>query len=171
MDRKDRIALLVEHARNPSYEGVLEVADVAMPGGGPECGGSIVVYLRGDGNGRIEGLSFTGQGDTISMGAASIIIQKVRDEGLTMDEVINLDYGAFVEGLGRDVVGSRTRNATLGLSTLKSAIRKYQRDALTGAKEDPAHGPGPRTRLEPLAALPGCGGVGTGAQRERQGHP
>jgi hypothetical protein len=70
MDRKDRIALLVEHARNPSYEGVLEVADVAMPGGGPECGGSIVVYLRGDGNGRIEGLSFTGQGDTISMGAA-----------------------------------------------------------------------------------------------------
>jgi nitrogen fixation protein NifU and related proteins len=171
MDRKDRIALLVEHARNPSYEGVLEVADVAMPGGGPECGGSIVVYLRGDGNGRIEGLSFTGQGDTISLGAASIIIQKVRDEGLTMDEVINLDYGAFVEGLGRDVVGSRTRNATLGLSTLKSAIRKYQRDALTGAKEDPAHGAGPRTRLEPLAALPGCGGVGTGAQRERQGHP
>jgi nitrogen fixation protein NifU and related proteins len=171
MDRKDRIALLVEHARNPSYEGVLEVADVAMPGGGPECGGSIVVYLRGDGNGRIEGLSFTGQGDTISMGAAYIIIQKVRDEGLTMDEVIDLDYGAFVEGLGRDVVGSRTRNATLGLSTLKSAIRKYQRDALTGAKEDPAHGPGPRTRLEPLAALPGCGGVGTGAQRECQGHP
>jgi nitrogen fixation protein NifU and related proteins len=171
MDRKDRIALLVEHARNPSYEGVLEVADVAMPGGGPECGGSIVVYLRGDGNGRIEGLSFTGQGDTISMGAASIIIQKVRDEGLTMDEVIDLDYGAFVEGLGRDVVGSRTRNATLGLSTLKSAIRKYQRDALTGAKEDPAHGPGPRTRLEPLAALPGCGGVGTGARRECQGHP
>jgi nitrogen fixation protein NifU and related proteins len=171
MDRKDRIALLVEHARNPSYEGVLEVADVAMPGGGPECGGSIVVYLRGDGNGRIEGVSFTGQGDTISMGAASIIIQKVRDEGLTMDEVIDLDYGAFVEGLGRDVVGSRTRNATLGLSTIKSAIRKYQRDALTGAKEDPAHGPGPRTRLEPLAALPGCGGVGTGAQRECQGHP
>jgi nitrogen fixation protein NifU and related proteins len=132
MDRKDRIALLVEHARNPSYEGVLEVADVAMPGGGPECGGSIVVYLRGDGNGRIEGLSFTGQGDTISMGAASIIIQKVRDEGLTMDEVIDLDYGAFVEGLGRDVVGSRTRNATLGLSTLKSAIRKYQRDKRPG---------------------------------------
>jgi nitrogen fixation NifU-like protein len=98
-----------------------------MPGGGPECGGSVVVYLKGDGKGRIEGLSFTGQGDTISMGAASIVIQKVRDEGLTMDEVLDLNYGSFVEGLGRDVVGSRTRNATLGLSTLKSAIRKYRR--------------------------------------------
>ena len=28
-------------------EGVLEDADVAMPGGGPECGGSVVVYLKG----------------------------------------------------------------------------------------------------------------------------
>jgi nitrogen fixation protein NifU and related proteins len=127
LDRENRVALLVEHAKNPRHEGVLEDADIAMPGGGPECGGSVVVYLKGDGNGRIEGLSFTGQGDTISMGAASIVIQKVRDEGLTMDEVLDLDYGSFVEGLGRDVVGSRTRNATLGLSTLKSAIRKYRR--------------------------------------------
>jgi nitrogen fixation NifU-like protein len=132
LDRQDRVALLVEHAKNPRHEGVLEGADVAMSGGGPECGGSVVVYLKGDGNGRIEGLSFTGQGDTISIGAASIAIQKVRDEGLTMDEVLDLDYGAFVEGLGRDVVGSRTRNATLGLSTLKSAIRKYRRGKQSG---------------------------------------
>jgi len=133
LDRQDRVALLIEHAKNPRYEGVLEGADVAMPGGGPECGGSVVVYLKGDGNGRIEDLSFTGQGDTISIGAASIAIQKVRDEGLTMDEVLDLEYGTFVEGLGRDVVGSRTRNATLGLSTLKSAIRKYRRSKQPGA--------------------------------------
>ena len=41
-----------------------------------------------------------------------------------MDVVLDLDYEAFVEELGRDVVGSRTRNATLGLSTLKSAVRR-----------------------------------------------
>ena len=133
MERKDRIALLVEHARNPRHEGVLEGADVAMPGGGPECGGSVVVYLKGDGNGRIEDLTFTGQGDTISMGAASLIMEKVRGEDLTMDEILDLDYGAFVESIGSDVVGSRTRNATLGLSTLKSAVRKYQRDKRSGA--------------------------------------
>jgi nitrogen fixation NifU-like protein len=128
VDRQGRIRLLVDHARNPRHEGVLEDADVAMPGGGPECGGSVVVYLKGDGDGGIEGLSFTGQGDTISIGAASIIVQRVHDERLTMDEVIDLDYGAFVDGLGSDVVGSRTRNATLGLSTLKSAIRRYRRE-------------------------------------------
>jgi nitrogen fixation protein NifU and related proteins len=138
LERKDRIALLVEHATNPRHEGVLEGADVAMPGGGPECGGSVVVYLKGDGNGRIEDLTFTGQGDTISMGAASLIMEKVRGEGLTMDEVLDLDYGAFVESIGSDVVGSRTRNATLGLSTLKSAVRKYQRDRRSGALRRPA---------------------------------
>ena len=134
MERKDRISRLVEHASNLRYQGVLEDADVAMAGGGPECGGSVVVYLKGDGNGRIEDLSFTGQGDTISMAAASMVLQKVLEEELTMGEVLDLDYGAFVESLGSDIVGSRTRNATLGLSTLKSAIRKYQRDMRPGAQ-------------------------------------
>ena len=123
----------MEHSKNPRHEGVLDSADVTMPGGGPECGGSIVVYLKGDGDGGIAELSFTGEGDTISMGATSIIMHKVRDEGLTMDEVLDLDYGAFVEEIGSDVVGSRTRNATLGLSTLKSAIRKHRKNGLPGA--------------------------------------
>ena len=68
------------------------------------------------------------------MAAASMVMQKVLEEELTMGEVLDLDYGAFVESLGSDIVGSRTRNATLGLSTLKSAIRKYQRDMRPGAQ-------------------------------------
>ena len=114
-----------------------------MPGGGPECGGSVVVYLKGKGDGRIEGLSFTGDGDTISMGAASIIMQKVHDENLTMEEVLDLDYEGFVTELGRDLIGSRTRNATLGLSTLKSAVRRYRQRAT-----------GPRGSDTTLGALP-----------------
>ena len=129
MDRQSSIELLADHARNPRHKGVLEGADVVVPGGSPECGGSVVVYLKGDGDGRIEDLSFTGEGDTISMGATSIIMQKVHDEGLTMEEVLALDYDEVVERLGREMIGSRTRNATLGLSTLKAAIRRYQREA------------------------------------------
>ncbi|MBA2617570.1 MAG: iron-sulfur cluster assembly scaffold protein [Rubrobacter sp.] len=131
MDRKERVAFLVDHFGNPRHKGVLEGADVQMPGGSPECGGSVVVYLKGDGNGGIEGLAWTGQGDTISMGATSIIMERVRNEDLTLREVLDLDYEVFVDSLGRDVIGSRTRNATLGLSTLKNAARKYQRDRRT----------------------------------------
>jgi nitrogen fixation NifU-like protein len=60
---------------------------------------------------------------------------RVQDEGLTMQQVLDLDYEEFVDGLGRDVIGSRTRNATLGLSTLKAAIRIYQRDRRSSAGE------------------------------------
>ncbi len=135
MDRKERVAFLVEHFGNPRYKGVLEGADVAMPGGSPECGGSVVVYLKGDGNGGIGDLSWTGQGDTISMGATSVIVERVRNDNMTLQQVLDLDYERFMDSLGRDVIGSRTRNATLGLSTLKSAVRKYQRDRRAAAEE------------------------------------
>ena len=142
MDRKERLAFLVDHFGNPRHKGVLEGADVRMPGGSPECGGSVVVYLKGDGNGGIEDLSWTGQGDTISMGATSIIVERVRREGLSLQEVLELNYERFMDSIGRDVIGSRTRNATLGLSTLKNAARKYQRDRRTKNEESFAETPG-----------------------------
>ena len=130
MSRQQQIAVLVEHYQNPRNQGVLEGADVVMPGGSPECGGSVVIYLKAGEEGRIDALSFTGEGDIISQASASMILEQVTNDGLTMDEVLALDYEAFVDRVGREAVGSRTRNATLGLSTLKSAVRKYQRDRL-----------------------------------------
>jgi nitrogen fixation NifU-like protein len=128
--RQAQIAALVEHYQNSRHWSVLEDADVTMPGGSPECGGSVVVYLKAGEEGRIDALSFTGEGDIISQAATSIILEQVLNEGLAMDEVLALDYETFVDRVGREAVGSRTRNATLGLSTLKSAVRKYQKDNL-----------------------------------------
>ena len=137
-DRKDNgAALLLEHARNPRHkneESVQKDADVAIPGGSPECGGSVVVYLKGDDD-KIEGLSWTGQGDTISMGATSIVVERILGDGLTMEEVLGLDYEEFIDSLGRKLIGSRTRHATLGLSTIKNAVRIYQRKSRSENKE------------------------------------
>ncbi len=130
MSRQQQIAVLVEHHQNPRHAGVLEDAEVTMPGGSPECGGSVVIYLKAGEEGRIRDLSFTGQGDIISQAATSMILEQVLDDGLTMDEILALDYDAFVDRVGREAVGSRTRNATLGLSSLKSAVRKCQKDRL-----------------------------------------
>jgi nitrogen fixation protein NifU and related proteins len=129
---KSGAALLVEHARSPRHkleEGIPEDADVATPGGSPECGGSVVVHLKGGDDGKIERLAWTGQGDTISMGATSIVVERILGEGLSMEEVLELDYEEFIDSLGRELIGSRTRHATLGLSTVKAAIRLYQRRA------------------------------------------
>ena len=129
--RRNGAALLVEHAKNPRHkneEGVQEEADVAVPGGSPECGGSVVVYLKGGDDGKIERLSWTGQGDTISMGATSIVVERILGEDLSMEEVLQLDYEEFIDSLGRELIGSRTRHATLGLSTIKGAVRIFQRN-------------------------------------------
>ena len=137
MGRQDQIAVLVEHYQNRRHRGVLEDADVVMPGGSPECGGSVVIYLNAGEEGRIKDLSFTGEGDTISQGATSMILEQVLNDGLTIDEVLALDYDSFVDHVGREAVGSRTRNATLGLSTLKSAIRKYRKESLLDGSGEP----------------------------------
>ena len=117
MERTDGIALLVEHTKNPRYKNIqrlIDEADVALAGGSPECGGSVVIYLRGDSLGNLKGLSWSGEGDTISMGATSIAIERILDRALGMEEVLRIDYDEFVEGLGREIIGSRTRNAALG---------------------------------------------------------
>jgi nitrogen fixation protein NifU and related proteins len=137
-EHKSGAALLVEHARNPRHkneESVQEEADVAMPGGSPECGGSVVVYLKGGDDGKIERLSWTGEGDTISMGATSIVVERILGDGLSMEEVLGLDYEEFVDSLGRGLIGSRTRHATLGLSTIKGAVRIYQKKIRAEDKE------------------------------------
>ncbi|MDQ3316607.1 MAG: iron-sulfur cluster assembly scaffold protein, partial [Actinomycetota bacterium] len=71
---------------------------------------------------------YEGEGCTISMAASSMILEEIHDGKLTMDEVLELDYNEMIEKLGRQIVASRPRCATLGLGTVKAAIRKYQRD-------------------------------------------
>ena len=127
LDRKGRIALLVDHFESPRHRGALESADVVVPGGSPECGGSVTIYLKGNGNGQVEALTWTGQGDTISMGATSIVVDRILSENLGMGEILEEDYEELIDSIGRDIIGNRTRHATLGLSTIKAAIRQYQK--------------------------------------------
>jgi nitrogen fixation protein NifU and related proteins len=62
------------------------------------------------------------------MAASSMLLEDVQRSDLTMDQVLELDYHEMIEQLGRQVVASRPKCATLGLGTLKAAIRKYQKD-------------------------------------------
>ncbi len=57
-----------------------------------------------------------------------MLLEDVHRGDLTMDQVLEMDYHEMIEQLGRQVVASRPRCATLGLGTLKAAIRKYQKD-------------------------------------------
>jgi nitrogen fixation NifU-like protein len=62
------------------------------------------------------------------MAASSMILEEVHRGNLTMDQVLDMDYNEMIDQLGRQIVASRPRCATLGLGTLKAAIRKFQKD-------------------------------------------
>jgi nitrogen fixation protein NifU and related proteins len=129
MDRQTRIDLLVDHYKHPRHHGHLDHADVSMPGGNPGCGDVVTIHVRTDAAGeRLEEAAFEGEGCTISQAAASILMQRMNRKHPSLDDVLDLSYEAMIDLLGRDIVGSRPRCATLALGTLKAAVRRIQMD-------------------------------------------
>lgn len=129
MDRQMQIQILLDHYERPRNKGVMDDPDVQMPGGNPGCGDVVTMFLKGEeDNEHIHDVMFEGEGCTISMAASSMLMEQVHEGNLTMDEVLEFDYHEMIEKLGRQVVASRPKCATLGLGTLKAAIRRYQKD-------------------------------------------
>jgi nitrogen fixation protein NifU and related proteins len=127
MDRQEQIDFILDHFQSPRHRGQLDPADVTMPGGNPGCGDVITIYLNVDrATDRIAEVSFEGEGCTISQAAASILLEELA--GKPLSEVDALDYNEMMDRLGREVVSTRPRCATLALGTLKAAIKKYRID-------------------------------------------
>jgi nitrogen fixation NifU-like protein len=123
MDRQQHIEKLLEHFDAPRHRGAIPGADVVVTGGNPSCGDTITIYMNVDELGRVDQIQFEGEGCTISQASASILLERV--QGKTLAEIEAIDYNDLLEELGRDIVLTRVRCATLSLSTLKSAIQKY----------------------------------------------
>ncbi len=129
MDRETRIAWLVDHFQHPRHRGKLEDADVRMPGGNPGCGDLLTAYLKvAPGEPRVAALTFEGEGCTLSQAAASILAERVNQQRPTFEEVLGMTYEQMMDLLGRDLVSSRPRCATLALGTLKAAVRRLEMD-------------------------------------------
>jgi nitrogen fixation protein NifU and related proteins len=129
VDRQEAIEYLLDHYQNPRNSGALEHADVTMPGGNPGCGDIVTIYLKvNDAGDHVEQVTFEGQGCTISQAAASILTELV--EGKPLAEIDEMDFSDMIDLLGREVVNTRPRCATLALGTLKTAITKYRTDKI-----------------------------------------
>jgi nitrogen fixation protein NifU and related proteins len=122
MSRQEAIEFLVDHYQNPRNRGPLEEADVHLTGGNPGCADRVEMYAKVDDNGRIEAVSFEGEGCTISMAAASYVTELV--QGMTMEMVEALTFETLIDDLGREVVMARPTCATVALGTLKQGIHE-----------------------------------------------
>lgn len=123
--RQDYIDFLLDHYQNPRNKGKIDDADVVRPGGNPGCGDVITLYLKVDPQTeKVEGLTFEGEGCTISQASASVLTEMI--QGLTVADIEEMGHDDLLDTLGRDVVMSRPRCAMLSLDTLKSAVREYR---------------------------------------------
>jgi len=129
VDRQEAIEFLLDHYQNPRNNGPLDPVDVTMPGGNPGCGDIVTIYLKvNDAGDQIERVTFEGTGCTISQAAASILTEMV--EGRPLAEIDDMDFNDMIDQLGREVVSTRPRCATLALGTLKAAITLYRNNKI-----------------------------------------
>ncbi len=117
--RQESIDFILDHYEHPRHRGTLDHADLVLRGGNPGCGDVVTYYLRLDGDARVADVAFEGEGCTISQAAASVVTDLIL--GRTLAEIAALDQNTLLEQLGREVVSTRLRCATLALNTLKSA--------------------------------------------------
>jgi nitrogen fixation NifU-like protein len=81
------------------------------------------MQARFDQDGRVEAISWHGEGCTISRAAASYVTEQV--QGKTTAEIEAMTFEDLIEQLGREVVMTRPTCATLALGTLKKGVHEY----------------------------------------------
>ncbi len=132
MERSEYLEFIMDHFNHPRNKGALENPDILVNGGNPGCGDVVTLYVKLDDDDRITDVKFEGHGCTISMAASSLLMEKV--SGKTLQDIEAMDYGEIIDELGREVVQSRLRCATLAMDTLKGGAREYPTRKSLGQK-------------------------------------
>jgi nitrogen fixation NifU-like protein len=124
MDRQESIDLILDHYHRPRNRRAMDGATFSAEGVNPGCGDVVRLSVRLSADERIADVAFDGQGCTISQAAASILTEMAL--GRSLDEIMGMDPEIMVDALGRDVVVSRARCATLPLDILKEGILTHR---------------------------------------------
>ena len=128
LSREEQIELIMEHYEDPINWGSMEDADVVQKIGNPGCADVITVYLKINGQGHVERISFEGEGCTLSMAGSSMVMEMV--EGKTLEEVQAIPLDAVIEILGRELAMTRPKCSTLGINAVRFGLDKYRKKKL-----------------------------------------
>jgi nitrogen fixation protein NifU and related proteins len=123
LSRQDYIDNILDHFDHPRNKRALEPADIEASGGNPGCGDIVVMYANLGDDGKITDAGFQGEGCTISQAAASMLTEEL--VGKSLDDVRAMNFEDVMEDMGRDVVSTRTKCATLALTIMKSASARH----------------------------------------------
>ena len=129
MDREERIELILDHYEHPRRAGRVPDADVVASAGNPGCGDIVTFSLHVDPvSERVLAIGLEGAGCTISQAGASMVAELIADK--TLSEIEAVPHDAIIDIMGKDVAMTRPRCATLGLNTVRLAVRQFRRQRL-----------------------------------------
>ena len=109
--------VILDHYKNPRFNGELDPADISYQDDNPLCGDMIRIDLRVDDDNRVIECAFSGQGCAISMASASMLMEDIK--GKTLDEVKQYSRDDILEMLGIELGPVRLKCAMLSLKVLK----------------------------------------------------
>jgi len=113
------VDFILDHYKNPRNFGEIKDADFSHADGNPLCGDVIKMDLKVK-EGIIVDVKFKGHGCAISMAAASILTELIKDKplkfakGLTKDDIF--------DALGIPIGPTRVKCALLALKVLQAAL-------------------------------------------------
>lgn len=126
LSREEYLEQIFDHKDTPYHRYRMDASDISGSGGNPGCGDIVTIYVKLGTDGSIREAAFEGDGCTISQAAASIITEMI--EGKSVEEVLSMTYDDIIDTMGRDVVITRTRCATLALSVVKQSLTRHAHD-------------------------------------------
>ena len=114
-------ATILDHNKKPRNFRAIEDADRRADGHNPLCGDKLTVYVSLDDAGRVEDVSFVGNGCAISTASASLMTEAVRGRPLEEIEQAFERFHAMVTS----ATDAPVDTAALGKLAVFSGVREY----------------------------------------------
>lgn len=114
---------LIYNYEHPQNKRAMAKADAEMHEENISCGDKITVYLKIK-DGKVDDVSFSGDGCVISMGTASLLTEYLK--GKSLAELEAMDKEKLLSLINIDPGPVRMHCATLSLRAIKKAAFKYE---------------------------------------------
>ena len=113
---------VLDHVRNPRNTGGLETANVVVQAGDPECGDTVLFFLRIEQD-KIQDVKFLIKGCGAAIATSSVATELVM--GKSLDEVLELDdlaIAAALDGLPE----AKMHCSNMAASALHAAVHQFR---------------------------------------------